>query len=306
MSLQKPVSAGMSQRFGNDFIQNGKWYYKSVLGYLGHNGNDYGAKEGDPVYAAADGVVIFEGWGNNHSWMGQPAGICVLLKHDDCHTGYAHLSSTVVGKGQTVKRGQLIGYVGATGSAYGSHLHFELLPLKPNFSNGYAGRLDPNPYIVDAPAEQRTNGTNGGSTVETIKSMYWRLLGREADQDGLNHYTKQVSDKGWEFVYNDLKNSAPGQADWQRRSPDAVAALEEAARNSQAKVATLERQLSDARTALENAQNKPAEVVTKEVEKIVTKEVPVYIHDEQLSKDVASIRGMLINFIGWVKNKLGK
>jgi hypothetical protein len=80
--------------------------------------------------------------------MDDAAGYCVLLKHgDDLHTGYAHLSRTVVNQGQRVKQGDVIGYVGATGAATGSHLHFEFLPAVPNFQNGYAGRLDPAEYV---------------------------------------------------------------------------------------------------------------------------------------------------------------
>lgn len=67
---------------------------------------------------------------------------------------------------------------------------------------------------------------NQGGDVETIKSMYWRLLGREADQGGIDTYTKAAAKNGWDFVYNDLKNSEEGQRDWAWRNPDAVRALE--------------------------------------------------------------------------------
>lgn len=299
MSLRKPINGPMSQRFGNDFISGGVWYYKS-MGQLGHNGNDYAADEGTPVYAAADGVVDFEGDATNDPWTLWYGGIYVRLRHDDCFTGYAHLSSTVIDKGQQVARGQLIGYSGSTGAATGPHLHFECIALKPNINNGYAGRFDPNPYIVESQTDQQVNATPAGGTVDTIKSMYWRLLGREADQDGINTYSKAADEKGWQFVYNDLKNSDEGQRDWQRRSPDAVKALEDQARNSQAKVATLERQLSEAQAALTNAANKPPEVVVKEVEKIVTKEVPVYTVDEQTRASVANTEKMVASIKGSV------
>jgi len=147
MAFRKPINATITQRFGADFISNGKWYYKQVLGYLGHNGDDYAANSGTPVYAADEGTVTFEGWGQNHSWMGAPAGICVLLDNGGVYSGYAHLSSSIVNKGQRVAKGQLIGYVGATGAATGNHLHFEALPKAPNFKNGYAGRIDPDQFI---------------------------------------------------------------------------------------------------------------------------------------------------------------
>ena len=94
-------------------------------------------------------MISFEGWGQNHSWMTSMAGISVLIWHPslNIYTGYAHLNSTIINNGQTVTRGQLIGYSGSTGNSTGPHLHFEVLPRNPNFSNGYSGRIDPLPYI---------------------------------------------------------------------------------------------------------------------------------------------------------------
>ena len=117
------------------------------FGTDGHNGIDYAVGTGTPVYAADAGTVTFEGWGQNNSWMTGMAGICVLLKHANEYTGYAHLSRTVINNGQHVDKGQLIGYSGATGAATGPHLHFEVLPLSPNFQNGFAGRIDPAPFL---------------------------------------------------------------------------------------------------------------------------------------------------------------
>lgn len=114
----------------------------------GHNGIDLTAPTGTPVYAADDGTVSFEGNGQNNSWMTAMAGICVLLRHNNIHTGYAHLSRTVINSGQHVTKGQLIGYTGTTGMASGPHLHFEVLPLTPDFNNGYSGRVDPRRYLT--------------------------------------------------------------------------------------------------------------------------------------------------------------
>ncbi|WP_221936910.1 M23 family metallopeptidase [Mycolicibacterium sp. 018/SC-01/001] len=113
----------------------------------GHNGIDYAVPNGTPVYAADSGTVTFEGFGQNNSWMRAEAGICVLIRHGDKFTGYAHLSRTVVDSGQQVTKGQIIGYSGATGMATGPHLHFEVLPLNPNFGNGFSGRIDPAPLL---------------------------------------------------------------------------------------------------------------------------------------------------------------
>jgi predicted transcriptional regulator len=94
--------------------------------------------------------------------------------------------------------------------------------------------------------------------------MYWRLLGREADQDGINTYAKAASERGWEFVYTDLKNSAEGQRDWDRRNPTRVSTLEAQAS-----------QLASVRAELDALKSRPPEVVIKEVEKIVEKIVEV-------------------------------
>lgn len=138
MSIQWPLnSVSVTGEFGNS-----PWFYEQ-FGQRGHNGIDLAASVGTPVYAADSGTIAFEGWGQNHSWMGSIAGISVIIGHAWGYTGYAHLSSTVVNAGQWVERGQLIGYSGATGVGTGPHLHFEAFPLYPAFGNGYAGRINP-------------------------------------------------------------------------------------------------------------------------------------------------------------------
>lgn len=117
------------------------------FGVDGHNGIDYKVPTGIPVYAADAGTVSFEGYGQNDDRMTGKAGICILLQHSDKFTGYAHLSRTVVDKGQHVSKGQLIGYSGATGDVTGPHLHFEVLPLSPAWQNGFGGRIDPAPFL---------------------------------------------------------------------------------------------------------------------------------------------------------------
>lgn len=86
-----------------------------------HQGVDYRARMGTPVYAIANGVVTearyHGGWGNN-----------VQIKHPSgVESQYAHLSSMSVRAGQRVVRGQVIGRVGSTGRSTGAHLHFGLI-----------------------------------------------------------------------------------------------------------------------------------------------------------------------------------
>ena len=94
-----------------------------------HRGTDFAAPGGTPIYAIADGVVSAARTMNSY-------GNCVQVSHgtaDDGHrydSLYAHMSSIVVAQGDTVQKGDLLGYVGNTGNVYGAgggyHLHLEL------------------------------------------------------------------------------------------------------------------------------------------------------------------------------------
>ncbi len=106
-TLSWPVSGRISSRFGS------RWGRQ-------HNGLDIATKKGTPVYAAASGTVSFSGYQGSF-------GNLVKIKHGGgLETYYAHLNSRAVSSGQSVKRGQLIGYVGSTGRSTGPHLHFEV------------------------------------------------------------------------------------------------------------------------------------------------------------------------------------
>jgi len=86
-----------------------------------HQGIDISTDKGDPVYATADATVDSAGWTGDY-------GNLVVLRHAfGLMTRYGHLSKFIVQAGQTVKRGDVIGYVGATGRATGSHLHYEII-----------------------------------------------------------------------------------------------------------------------------------------------------------------------------------
>lgn len=92
-----------------------------------HYGIDFGsAKFGSaaPVYAAADGEVVY---GGDPETVGWGAGShYVAIKHNgDIYTTYSHMRSHSVKKGDKVKKGQQIGVTGAEGNASGEHLHFE-------------------------------------------------------------------------------------------------------------------------------------------------------------------------------------
>lgn len=131
-------------RVTGDWANSPEFY--AQFGQAGHNGIDLGCAVGTPVYSTDAGVIHFEGWGQNSSWMGKIAGISIIIRHGWGFSGYAHLNSTVVNTGQHVGRGQLIGYSGQTGLGTGPHLHFETFPPSPNFSNGFAGRVNPHTF----------------------------------------------------------------------------------------------------------------------------------------------------------------
>lgn len=91
-----------------------------VLGFARrHEGTDYAADYGTPVLAAGDGVVIKTGYSGGY-------GNLVEVRHaNGITTRYGHLSAILVRSGARVEQAQVIGRVGATGLATGSHLHYE-------------------------------------------------------------------------------------------------------------------------------------------------------------------------------------
>ena len=96
-----------------------------------HTGVDYAAPSGTPVRAVADGVVTFRGWGGG-------GGNTIKIKHaGNLMTGYLHLRGFAKGivVGARVTQGQLIGYVGSTGTSTGPHLDYRIwkngTPINP-------------------------------------------------------------------------------------------------------------------------------------------------------------------------------
>ncbi len=86
-----------------------------------HAGVDFAAKKGTPVHATGDGIV--ERLTYSHKGYGRE----VLINHNYGYESlYGHMNKIIVKKGQRVKRGQIIGYVGSTGRSTGPHLHYEV------------------------------------------------------------------------------------------------------------------------------------------------------------------------------------
>jgi len=110
----RPINSGfLGSRFGRrkDPI-NGRMAF--------HQGVDISVDRGTPVMATADGRIVF-------AQTSPGLGKLVIVDHGyGFRTAYGHLSSFLVTKGQTIKRGQKIGLSGATGRATGPHLHYEV------------------------------------------------------------------------------------------------------------------------------------------------------------------------------------
>ena len=108
-----------------------------------HAGMDFSAKTGTEIYATGDGVISKvrrskRGYGNH-----------VKINHGfGYETLYAHMSKYIVRKGQKVKRGEVIGYVGNTGTSVAPHLHYEVHKNKRKINpvNFYYNDLNPEEY----------------------------------------------------------------------------------------------------------------------------------------------------------------
>lgn len=118
----------ITQHFGlTDFATS---YGSDVYNGKGHNGIDFRAPIGTPVYAAEDGIVKAIG-NTDNVCPGGSYGKWIIIDHpNNLSTLYAHLSLQKVTSGQSVKRGDFIGYSGRTGYVTGPHLHFTVYALQ--------------------------------------------------------------------------------------------------------------------------------------------------------------------------------
>lgn len=134
--LVAPVPGPISSRYG--------MRRHPILGYRRmHAGLDFRARHGTPISAVTDGRVVSAGRAGG-------CGNAVKLDHGGgLQTRYCHMSRMAVSRGQEVKRGQVIGYVGSTGLSTGAHLHYEM----------YRGGRPINPASVDFVTRAVLSGT---------------------------------------------------------------------------------------------------------------------------------------------------
>jgi murein DD-endopeptidase MepM/ murein hydrolase activator NlpD len=113
-----------------------------------HNGIDLAAPSGTAVYATADGLVGMAQYYGSY-------GNYVQIEHgSELQTRYAHLTSYIVSPGESVRKGDLIGYVGSTGRSTGPHLHYEVRVA--------GAAVDPRPYMVADIALAENGSAMGG------------------------------------------------------------------------------------------------------------------------------------------------
>ncbi len=129
-----------------------------ILGFSKmHQGVDFGAPKGTPIYAAGRGVVEEAG---PHGAYGN----YIRIRHNtEIATAYAHLSRFAkdTRRGGRVDQGDVIGYVGTTGRSTGAHLHYEVLK----------GGHQVNPRSVDLPTGEKLDGRELQAFQQTVRSL---------------------------------------------------------------------------------------------------------------------------------------
>lgn len=109
-----PCTGWVTSWYGSRFI------FGSVSNHSAIDLAGEGGSYGDPIFAAEDGIVSYSGWHGNY-------GKKITVDHSkELSTVYAHCSNIIVNVGDVVRKGQIIGYIGATGRVTGPHLHFEV------------------------------------------------------------------------------------------------------------------------------------------------------------------------------------
>ena len=119
-----------------------------------HKGIDLAEPVGSPVYATADGMVSRADWFSSY-------GLFISLEHGgNIQTRYGHLSRLNVAAGQSIHKGDLIGYVGTTGRSTGPHLHYEVriagvaVNPVPYLQGGVrTAAATPTPFVINVGAD---------------------------------------------------------------------------------------------------------------------------------------------------------
>ena len=133
----QPVKSSDLRRMASGY---GYWIDPFTKARRMHFGMDFSAKRGTPIYATGDGTV------SRADSRAAGFGKHVRIDHGFGYvTIYAHMDRYLVVKGDKIKRGDLIGYVGSSGRSVAPHLHYEIVKdgVKINPINFYSGSLSP-------------------------------------------------------------------------------------------------------------------------------------------------------------------
>jgi murein DD-endopeptidase MepM/ murein hydrolase activator NlpD len=178
--MRTPVdSARLSSGFG--------FRRHPILGYSKmHQGVDFSAPTGTPIFAAGSGHIEKIGWQGGY-------GNAIIIKHTtrDLSTLYAHMSSFMPGLtvGRRVRQGEVIGYVGSTGLSSGPHLHYEI----------HQGGKPIDPLALKLPSRQRLQGAELTKFLEMTKTLdrqYTDLAKNGAASPRVIQVTEQAADNG--------------------------------------------------------------------------------------------------------------
>jgi murein DD-endopeptidase MepM/ murein hydrolase activator NlpD len=157
--LQQPVPGPITSNYGLRM--------HPILGYARmHRGLDFRAAFGTPIMAVADGRVTAAGWAGGY-------GRQVRLSHSGgIATSYSHMSRIAVAPGTSVRRGQVIGYVGTTGLSTGPHLHYEM----------YRNGVTINPRSVRFTSRAQLSGDDLAAFRSRLRGLLGTPVGAAATQ----------------------------------------------------------------------------------------------------------------------------
>lgn len=196
ISLNRPLD--------KEYPITGKEYY---MGGIYHGALDYGVPKNTPVYAAEDGIINVYDGGYGDGYYGCPDGdgfgnYAIISHYDGWVTYYAHMlaGTFVVKTGDSVKRGQLIGYSGNSGSSTGPHLHFQ---LKQNNSTVYV-----EPYIKTASGYfSSTASTENNELIKEFYPSHCTIKVTEKDKDVMSLPCSNKSDSKSDKVEDATKGA---------------------------------------------------------------------------------------------------
>lgn len=209
-------------RLSQGFGENPEYYKK--FGLAGHEGLDFATPTGTPIVSATDGVVIRD---LDNPVQGKNLGIYVTVwdKEQQCATYYCHLASNVVSVGQSVVKGQLLGFSDNTGNSTGPHLHFSLVKTddkgnRINTDNGYGGFINPNdkriaeweiknltepvkPSEIVVPAQPSVDEARA---MDVLRMNFLSLPEGDKYKDGnIEGYSRGITEEHLKFADNERK-----------------------------------------------------------------------------------------------------